>query len=304
VQEELKLAPVSQEVYVKKQRPDVRVKEFYKPVPKVEVQGVVKSRPKVVEIEEEVAVEVPQVRAVEIYQQKPKKMKQRLIQAANYHKEYISREEAVLETVRDVRVGDIYEAPITGAHRTRDIVDASDIVTTQIVSEEVQQLQLRTEKHADFLKPVHPWMADQGEIVDIEFYTEQYLRQLAPERLQQIAMVLYTKFGTEIAGQVPEQVGAMIQWILTVQAKTHGGHTVGTATRELQPSVMTYGAPVTTISQPAPTMMTYGAPISTISGGPVAYAPTTLTGANLFNALDTNHDGVITRAEFVGAGLS
>jgi len=52
VQEELKLAPVSQEVYVKRQRPEPRVKEYYKPIPKVEVQAVVKSRPKVVEVDQ------------------------------------------------------------------------------------------------------------------------------------------------------------------------------------------------------------------------------------------------------------
>lgn len=91
VQEELILNPVSQEVYLKRQRPEPRVKEFYKPVPKVEVQAVVKSRPKVVEIEEEVAVEVPQIRPVEIIQQRPAgKLKQRLIQTANYHKEAIT----------------------------------------------------------------------------------------------------------------------------------------------------------------------------------------------------------------------
>merc|ERR1712084_103876 len=103
----------AQEVYIKRQRPEPRIKEYYKPVPKVEVQGVVKTRPKIVEVEEEVAVEVPQIRAVEIVQQKPAgKLKQRLIQTAEYHKESITRELAVIGEGQ-VRYGDRYDAVVS-----------------------------------------------------------------------------------------------------------------------------------------------------------------------------------------------
>merc|ERR1712151_914505 len=105
--------------------PEPRIKEFYKPIPKVEVQAVVKPRPKIVEVEEEVAVEVPQIRAVEIIQQRPAgELKQRLIQTAEYHKESITRELAVIGEGQ-VRYGDRYDAVISGVQR----VNPRDILT-------------------------------------------------------------------------------------------------------------------------------------------------------------------------------
>merc|ERR1719277_2005792 len=219
VQEELKLAPVSQEVYVKRQRPEPRIKEYYKPVPKVEVQAVVKPRPKIVEVEEEVAVEVPQIRAVEIVQQKPAgKLKQRLIQTAEYHKESITRELAVIGEGQ-VRYGDRYDAVISGVQR----VNPRDILTemeTTIVSEEMAQMFLQFEKYDDFLRPVMPWMHEQGEIIEPPMYTERYMRSLAVEELRAHAMKLYTMFGQEVTvSPVPDSDAQLIQWILTVQSK-------------------------------------------------------------------------------------
>jgi hypothetical protein len=77
-------------------------------------------------------------------------------------------------------------------------------------------------------------------------------------------------------------------------------HTRGLPTRtHHHGSVVTYGAPVTTIASP----VTYGAPVTSIAS-PVTYgAPVTSIaarppqGMSLFNAIDANHDGIIDRNE-------
>jgi len=175
--------------------------------------------PTFVEVEEEVALEVPQIRTVEIHQQKPAaKLKQRLIQTAEYHKEAIARDLAVAGE-GELRYGDRYDAIISGVQR----VNPRDLLTemeTRVVSTELNQMFLHFEKYEDYLRPVMPWMHEQGEIIDPPLYTERYMRSLSPDALREHAMKLYTMFGQEVTtNPVPDSDASLIPWILQVQSK-------------------------------------------------------------------------------------
>merc|ERR1719291_1611172 len=62
-------------------------------------------------------------------------------------------------------------------------------------------------------------------------------------------------------------------------------------------------APATYATQAAP-MMTYAAPAAPMTTAPMTYAAPTMAAPTGFDAIDRNHDGVISRAEFQAATQS
>jgi len=270
--------------------PQVQVAEVVKQVAAPQTREVVKQIPKIVETRviekvvqvpstliQETAVEVPKVMHHEVVTQKASaNMQQRVIQTGYQYQRNAHREEVVSREL-EAQVGGEYNAQITHvrefAVNSQD-VEISRVITDELVSEEaavVTTMNLPAETH-------------QRDI--IQGGTMQYAA----------APLVY--------GAPPVATSQFAAPVTTIQAQQQ--QILAEPIAGAQPvTTMTYGAPVTTMQYGAPqsVMMQQGQQVMYGAGQQVTYgAPMTTVvqgqGQSLFDMIDRNHDGAITREEF------
>jgi hypothetical protein len=164
--------------------------------------------------------------------------------------------------------------------------------------------------------PITPVPHDDGSLVSwILQVQKQYLQPAAHSVVQPAVATLPTAVQTVHPVGTIGTIGT-IGTMGTISTSSRGMPSVTGAPATMTygaPSTMTYGAPATITA--APSTMTYGAPATMTYGAPatMTYAAPTMTygapGATMyqsaaaepvsaFDQIDTNHDGVISRAEF------
>jgi len=272
---EERLIPVPQDVHIEaiKQVPVEQIRDVVKKVPHLEARGVEVVVNKAIELEHHKPVDDIRVKHHEIITQRPWKTKQKVIQTQEYYTNYITREEAVMGETQEV-MGNYIEAERTGIEKIRPAAQR------EIIQEQQREVVTSSSGEVIYLNDtLHPGGAT---LIDGQFDRSLDTRQTGAvgrrEVVAQRPAVYQTGYAQPVAYPGVMQYGAPV---VTQEVGAYAAPVM-----QYGAPVMQYGAPASPVGAP---VMQYSAPV----GAAVAQAG--------FNAIDTNHDGVISRGEMNAA---
>jgi len=308
--------------------PQVQVAEFIKQVPKQQVQEIPKHIPKVemrcvekiqnvpVKLMQEVAVEIPQVLRHEVISQVSQQMEQRVVQAAEEYERFVNREEVVVGE-QESQFGGAYEAKIVGVGPISPSTASAEMYergqVSHVKSTEVRHgtasaqasgyagygsAQLRTGDLFSALDTNGDGVLSREEMAALRTgpavagaarqppvtMTAAPVTMTAAPVTMTAAPVTYATPGAAASGQSVTYTGAPVTY--AAGAPVTAGRGACGATGATPGLMMATGAPVT-----------YGTPGVGQARVTSAQGSAQLRGGDLFDALDTNGDGVLSREE-------
>merc|ERR1712232_842658 len=189
-------------------------------------------------------------------------------QTQEYYTNYITREEAVMGETQEV-MGNYIEAERTGIEKIRPAAQR------EIIQETQREVVTQSSGEVIYLNDtLHPGGAT---LIDGVFDRTQDTRGNIGSR-REIVQPSVMQYGAPVATREIIQPAAYQTGVMQYGAPQPVGYQTG---------VMQYGAPAQVGAYGSIQQVQYGAPV--------------VSQAGLFGAIDTNHDGSISRAEFARA---